>query len=264
MPAFRSAIVVHLVEVSPILQHRQQMAFSGIDVPIVWHQSLDEVPEGPAIVLANEFVDALPIHQAIKQLNGWYERVVEIDSEDNLVFGIANEQIPLFEQLVPSDVRDAPLGAIYEWRNDNLALGLGQRVTRQSGAALLIDYGHAKSAVGDTLQAIRGQTQADPLTSPGEADLTAHVDFQAMTTAAESMGARVHGPIEQGVFLKTLGIEKRAAALKAYAPKDKADAIDTAARRLIAEGRTDMGRLFKVLAIADPQLVSLPGFRDAA
>jgi NADH dehydrogenase [ubiquinone] 1 alpha subcomplex assembly factor 7 len=262
MPAFRSAIVVHLVEVSPVLQHRQQMAFSGIDVPVVWHQSLEEVPEGPAIVLANEFVDALPVHQAIKQLNGWYERVVEIDSEDNLVFGIADEQIPLFDQLVPSEVRDAPLGAIYEWRNDNLALGLGQRVTRQGGAALLIDYGHAKSAVGDTLQAIHGQMQAEPLSSPGEADLTAHVDFQALTAAAESMGARVHGPIEQGTFLKTLGVEKRAAALKAYAPNDKADTIDTAVKRLIA--RTEMGRLFKVLAIADPQLVSLPGFGDAA
>ena len=197
VPAFRSAIVVHLVEISPVLQQRQQMAFSGIDVPVMWHQSLEEVPEGPSIVLANEFVDALPVNQAIKQFNGWYERVVEIDADDNLVFGIANEQIPLFEQLVPPDVRDAPLGAIYEWRTDNLALALGQRVTRQGGAALLIDYGHVKSAVGETLQAISGHAYADPLASPGEADMTAHVDFQALAVAAESMGARVHGPIEQ-------------------------------------------------------------------
>jgi SAM-dependent MidA family methyltransferase len=94
--------------------------------------------------------------------------------------------------------------------------------------------------------------------------MTAHVDFQALTAAAESMGARVHGPIEQGAFLKSLGVEKRGTALKAYAPKDKADEIDAAVKRLIAEGRTEMGRLFKVLAIADPQLVSLPGFEDAA
>jgi SAM-dependent MidA family methyltransferase len=264
VPAFRAAIVVHLVEISPVLQHRQQMAFSGIDVPVVWHQSYEEVPEGPSIVLANEFVDALPVHQAIKQLNGWYERVIQIDGNDNLAFGIGNEQIPLFEQFVPPEVRDAPLGAIYEWRTDNLALGLGQRVVQQGGAALLIDYGHAKSAVGETLQAISGQTQTNPLSSPGEADLTAHVDFQALATAAESMGARVHGPVEQAAFLKNLGVEKRATALKAYAQKEKADEIDAAVKRLIAEGSTEMGKLFKVIAIADPKLGSLPGFEGGA
>jgi SAM-dependent MidA family methyltransferase len=264
VPAFRSAIVLHLVEISPVLQQRQEMAFSASDVPVVWHQSLEEVPEGPAIVLANEFIDALPINQAIKQFNGWYERVVEIDGDNHLAFGIANEPIPLFDQLVPPSVRDAPLGTIYEWRPDNLALGLGQRVTHQGGAALLIDYGHEKSAPGDTLQAISGQTHAPPLTAPGEADLTAHVDFQAVALAAESMGARVHGPIDQASFLKTLGVEKRAAALKTYAQKDKADEIEQAVERLLAAGDTGMGKLFKVLGIADPNLGSLPGFEDAA
>jgi SAM-dependent MidA family methyltransferase len=264
MPAFRAAIVVHLVEISPVLQHQQQMAFSGGDVPVVWHQSFGEVPEGPAIVLANEFIDALPVNQAVKQLNGWYERVIEIDADDRLTFGIANEPIPLFDELVPPSVRDAPLGSIYEWRTDNLALALGQRVVHQGGAALLIDYGHVKSSVGETLQATRGQAFASPLAAPGEADLTAHVDFQAMALAAESMGARVHGPLGQAPFLRKLGVEKRAAALKAYARKEKADEIDAAVERLLGEGDTEMGTLFKVFAIADPKLGRLPGFEDAA
>ena len=108
VPAFRAAIVVHLVEISPALQERQQQAMATLDVPVMWHQTFDEVPEGPAIVLANELFDALPVNQAIKQFNGWYERVVEIDADGNLAFGIANEVIPLFDQLVPaSDARRA-------------------------------------------------------------------------------------------------------------------------------------------------------------
>ena len=101
---------------------------------------------------------------------------------------------------------------------------------------------------------------ANPLETPGEVDLTAHVDFQAFALAAESMGARVHGPIEQAHFLRNLGIDKRAAALTAYAPPDKAEEINAAVRRLLGEGRTDMGRLFKVIAVADPKLGDLPGF----
>jgi SAM-dependent MidA family methyltransferase len=240
------------------------MAFSASDVPVVWHQSLNEVPDGPGIVLANEFIDALPVNQAIKQFNGWYERVVEIGGDDNLAFGIADEPIPLFDQLVPAGLRDAPIGAIYEWRPDTLALDLAQRVKRQGGAALLIDYGHVKSAIGETLQAIRGQTHAHPLAVPGEADLTAHVDFEAIALAAESLEARVHGPVSQASFLRNLGIEKRAAALKAYAPKEKAAEIEVAVQRLLAEGDTGMGKLFKVIAIADPKLGHLPGFEGRA
>jgi SAM-dependent MidA family methyltransferase len=264
VPAFRAAIVVHLVEISPVLQQRQQTAFSGIDVPVMWHRYYEEVPDGPSIVLANEFVDALPVNQAVKQFNGWYERVIELDASGKLAFGIANEPIPLFERLVPQHVQDAPLGAIYEWRTDNLGLALGQRIPRQGGAALLVDYGHVKSATGETLQAISGKVHASPLASPGEADVTAHVDFQALTVAAESLGARVHGPVDQAAFLRSLGIEKRATALKTYAQKDKADEIDIAVRRLLSGGPTEMGKLFKAIAIADPTLGDLPGFQDGA
>ena len=260
VPAFRSAIVLHFVEISPALRERQQQAMATLDVPVLWHENLDEVPDGPAIVLANELFDALPVNQAIKQFNGWYERVVEIDGGGNLAFNISNEVIPLFDQLVPESMRDAPIGAIYEWRADNLPLALSRRVVRQGGAALVIDYGHAESAPGDTLQAVGAHAFVNPLESPGEVDLTAHVDFEQLTLAAESMGARVSGPIEQSKFLRNLGIEKRAATLKSLAPRTKAAEIDSAMKRLLGEGRTEMGKLFKVMGIASPEVGSLPGF----
>jgi NADH dehydrogenase [ubiquinone] 1 alpha subcomplex assembly factor 7 len=260
VPAFRAAIVLHLVEISPALQERQQQAMATLDVPVMWHQTLDEVPDGPAIVLANELFDALPVNQAIKQFNGWYERVVEIGHDGNLAFGMADEVIPLFEQLVPPSMRDVPIGAVYEWRADNLPLSLSRRLMHQGGAALVLDYGHVQSAAGDTLQAVGGHAFVDPLQSPGEVDLTAHVDFQALALAAESMGARVSGPIEQGNFLRNLGIEKRAATLKSLASPEKRAEIDSAVKRLLGEGRTEMGKLFKTLGIAHPSIGKLPGF----
>jgi NADH dehydrogenase [ubiquinone] 1 alpha subcomplex assembly factor 7 len=260
VPAFRSAIVVHMVEISPALQQRQQQAMATLDVPVLWHRTFDEVPDGPVIVLANELFDALPVNQAIKQFNGWYERVIEVDADGKLAFGIANDVIPLFEQLVPITMRDAPIGAIYEWRADNLPLALSRRLVHQGGAALIIDYGHINSAPGDTLQAVGGHAFVNPLESAGQVDLTAHVDFQAFALAAESMGAHVTGPIEQAKFLRNLGIEKRAATLRSLALPEKAVEIDGAIKRLLGEGRTEMGSLFKVIGIAQPALGKLPGF----
>jgi NADH dehydrogenase [ubiquinone] 1 alpha subcomplex assembly factor 7 len=260
VPAFRAAIVLHLIEISPALQKRQQQAMATLDVPVIWHQTFDEVPDGPVIVLANELFDALPVNQAIKQFNGWYERVVEIGHDGNLAFGVADEVIPLFEQLVPPSMRDVPIGAVYEWRADNLPLALGRRLMHQGGAALVIDYGHVQSAAGDTLQAVGGHAFVDPLQSPGDVDLTAHVDFQALALAAESMGARVSGPTDQGGFLRNLGIERRASTLRSLTLPEKRAEIDSAIQRLLGEGRTDMGKLFKVLGIAHPSVGKLPGF----
>jgi NADH dehydrogenase [ubiquinone] 1 alpha subcomplex assembly factor 7 len=260
VPAFRSAIVLHLVEISPALRERQQQAMAALDVPMMWHDTFDDVPDGPLIVLANELFDAFPVNQAIKQFNGWYERVIEIDPDGNLAFGISNDLIPLFDQLVPAGIRDAPIGAIYEWRADNLPLAIARRLVRENGAALVIDYGHVESAPGDTLQAVGRHAFVSPLHSPGEVDLTAHVDFQAFALAAESMGARICGPVEQAKFLRNLGVDKRAATLKAAAPPDKAAEIDSAVKRLLGEGRTEMGKLFKAIGIANPAIAKLPGF----
>src|SRR5204863_3912586 len=155
---------------------------------------------------------------------------------------------------------DVPIGALYEWRADNLPLSLSRRLMHQGGAALVLDYGHIQSAAGDTLQAVGGHAFVDPLQFPGEVDLTAHVDFQALALAAESMGARVSGPIEQGNFLRNLGIEKRAATLKSLASPEKRTEIDAAVKRLLSDGCTEMGKLFKDFRIAHPSISNLPCF----
>ena len=142
---------------------------------------------------------------------------------------------------------------------NSIALEIGRRV-RNEGAALIIDYGHGRQGLGDSLQAVAGHAFSDPLRAPGQADLTAHVDFTALAQSAEIIGARIHGPVSQREFLRRLGIEQRAATLKARALGDKGDEIDLGLSRLIAGGPEGMGELFKVLAITDPKLGPLPGF----
>jgi NADH dehydrogenase [ubiquinone] 1 alpha subcomplex assembly factor 7 len=256
---FREAIVLHLVEISPALQKLQQQRLEALDVPALWHATLDDVPGGPSLVIANEFIDALPVHQAVKQADGWHERVVDIGADGNLCFGLARETLLHFETGLPRGLRPSPEGSIFEWRPDRIALELGRRV-RSDGAALILDYGHVKYGLGDTLQAVAGHAYTNPLRAPGEADLTAHVDFEALAQSAESIGGRIHGPISQRDLLLQLGIEQRAAALKAHAARDKALEIELAASRLTESGAQGMGELFKALAIADPSLGPLPGF----
>jgi SAM-dependent MidA family methyltransferase len=262
VPAFHAALAVHLVEISPALQACQRETLAALSTPVAWHTSLDDVPDGPLIILANEFFDALPVHQMVKQADGWHERVVGVSADGEFVFGLAPGAIPHFDRVLPESVREAAEGAIYEWRSDHMAFEIGRRAVRTGGAALVIDYGHIASGVGDTLQAVGDHDFTDPLVAPGLVDLTAHVDFQSLAQAAESMGARVHGPVEQGAFLRRLGIETRAAALKAEASHDAARRIDAALARLTEGGRTGMGTLFKAIALADPKLGPLPGFED--
>jgi SAM-dependent MidA family methyltransferase len=139
---------------------------------------------------------------------------------------------------------------------------IARRVRDEGGAALVIDYGHTRSDAGDTLQAIARHSYADPLRNPGEADITAHVDFQALGRAAEDVGARVHGPVSQGEFLKRLGIETRAQTLMAKASPQVAEDVTGALKRLIDSGRGGMGSMFKVLGISDPQLETLVALSD--
>jgi SAM-dependent MidA family methyltransferase len=257
---FHAAASVHLVEVSPVLIGRQRQTLTGLGGAIEWHRSFDEVPEGPLIAIANEFFDVLPVHQAIKLENGWHERVIEINRAGNLSFATANAAIPQFDRMLPARLRNAPVGACYEWRANRVAFELGRRIAHEGGAALVIDYGHAQSGLGETLQAVGAHTYADPLALPGEIDLTAHVDFRALADAVESMGARAHGPIVQGEFLHRLGIEARAERLKSGAAPETAHAIEAALARLTGTGQAEMGELFKVIAFADFALKSLPGF----
>jgi NADH dehydrogenase [ubiquinone] 1 alpha subcomplex assembly factor 7 len=261
LPQLYQTLSVHLVEINPVLRKKQQQTLSGIK-NVNWHDSIDEVPEGPAIILANEYFDVLPIHQAVKQTDGWHERTVDIDQAGRLAFSASPAPIPRFDVLLPPLVRAAPAGAVFEWRPDAEIMKIATRVRDQDGAALIIDYGHVRSDAGDTFQAIARHSFTDPLQSPGQADVTAHVDFEALALAAEDVGARVHGPVTQGDFLKRLGIETRAVALMAKASHEVSEDISSALKRLTGGGRDGMGSLFKVLGISGYTLDSLPGLSD--
>jgi NADH dehydrogenase [ubiquinone] 1 alpha subcomplex assembly factor 7 len=261
LPPLYQTISVHLVEINPVLRDKQREMLSGLR-NIEWHDGIDEVPEGPSIILANEYFDVLPIHQMVKRETGWHERVVELDSTGRLAFGAAAEPTPRFEVLLPPLLRAAPVGAIFEWRPDSEIMKIATRVRDQDGAALIIDYGHLRSDAGDTFQAIARHSFADPLKTPGQADVTAHVDFQALARAAEDVGARVHGPATQGDFLKRLGIETRAVTLMAKATPEVSEDISGALKRLTGGGRGGMGSMFKVLGISEPNLTVLPGLND--
>ena len=260
VPPLYQAIVVHLVEINLKLRDKQRTTLSGRNV--TWHDSLADVPRGPSIIFANEYFDVLPIHQMVKSEHGWHERVVAMASDGALYFDIAREPTPQFEVLLPKAVRSAAVGAVFEWRPDHEMMQIASRVRTDGGAALIIDYGHAHSEVGDTLQAIARHSYADPLESPGRADVTAHVDFEALARAAEDVGARVHGPVLQSEFLQRLGIEARAATLSAKATPQNAEDIVAAMRRLTGHGSGGMGDLFKVIAISDPARKELVGFGE--
>jgi NADH dehydrogenase [ubiquinone] 1 alpha subcomplex assembly factor 7 len=263
LPPMYQAIGVHLVEVNPELREKQKTALSGVR-NVEWHKSIDEVPPGPAIMLANEYFDVLPVHQVVRRATGWHERTVEIDANGRLAFGVAAEPMPRFEVLLPPLVREAPIGAVFEWRPDAEIMKIASRVRAQGGAALIIDYGHVRSDAGDTFQAIARHSFADPLKNPGLADLTAHVDFQALAHGAEDVGARVHGPVQQGDFLKRLGIESRAVTLMAKATPEVSQDVSEALKRLIGGGRSGMGELFKVIGVSSPDIETLVGLSDDA
>ncbi|HVQ06270.1 MAG TPA: class I SAM-dependent methyltransferase, partial [Burkholderiaceae bacterium] len=162
LPPLYESIDIHLVEINPVLRERQRATLSG-QRNITWHDSIDDVPEGPAVILANEYFDVLPIHQVVRRETGWHERVVNLDDEGKLFFGASEEPIPRFEVLLPPLVRAAPDGAVFEWRPDAEIMKVAKRVRDQDGAAVIIDYGHLRSDAGDTFQAIARHSFTDPL-----------------------------------------------------------------------------------------------------
>ena len=253
LPEFQAALSVHLVEISPALRELQKRTL-GRDMDVRWHDIVDDIPAGPAIFIANEFIDALPVNQFVRDVDGWHLRVVAVDA-GKLDFVMAPEPMP---KEFNDDAPDAPDGTILELRDAGLIALLATRLAREGGAALIIDYGHSGFTLRDTLQAVRNHRYADPLIDPGEADLTTQVGFGELTVRAKRECAAVHGPVTQGEFLRRLGIEARAARLKENATPQQAADIAAALARLTAPDQ--MGELFKVLAIADRKLGTLPGF----
>ena len=261
MPEFLAALRLHLVETSPVLRQRQHRALKHFAPS--WHDSIASLPAGPLFVIANEFIDALPIRQLVKTEDGWHEKLIGLSAEaDRLAFALSPAPTPA-AALVPEDLRAAPPGSICEINPAALAVAdtITRRLVDAGGAALIIDYGYVKRACGDTLQALRRHQRHDPLDDPGTADLTAHVDFAALAEAAAAIGATVWGPAAQGAFLQGLGIASRTETLLAGATPGQAADIGAACRRLIDPG--EMGTLFKVLCIAPPTLPPPAGFQPA-
>jgi NADH dehydrogenase [ubiquinone] 1 alpha subcomplex assembly factor 7 len=252
LPAFAQAARLHLVETSPVLRARQEAALAACGVPVAWHDTLAGVPgDAPLLLLANEFLDALPVRQFQRAGEGWHERLVGIGADGGLVFGLAPGATPGIEAAAREgtilEIADAAIAVVSE---------LAARLVRQGGAALLIDYGHLATGFGDTLQAVSRHAFAGVLDRPGEADLTVHVDFAALALAAGRAGATVFPAREQGAFLEDLGIGARAAALS----RAGATGVDAALDRLVGREPPGMGALFKVLALAGPGCGALAAF----
>jgi SAM-dependent MidA family methyltransferase len=248
VPEFRAALKVHLIEINVTLRDQQRSALGHASPR--WHESLDTVPEGPLLVIANEFFDALPVRQLVRTAGGWRERCVVLEN-GRLAFGDGD---PVAHDLA------APTGSIAELSPHGEARmrSIAERIARCRGAMLAVDYGLFESGTGDTLQAVRRQAKADPLAEPGLADLTAHVDFQRLAAVARRAGAAAYGPLPQGVLLRRLGIAARAAALIRSAASGRDQAIESAIARLIEPDQ--MGTLFKALAVADRDQPPPPGF----
>ncbi len=254
LPAFKAAIRIHLVETSPSLKARQRETLS--DHGVTWHEDLSSLPDAAMIVIANEFFDALPVHQLEKSQEGWLERLVTLSP-------VATERAPAFSfttgrapkkllAMIPPDLRKGPVGTLVEISPamEAIAGDLGGRLSKNGGAALVVDYGRAMPEAGWSLQALQSHQRHGPLVTPGQADLTVHVDFTSIAAAAERAGARAWGPVTQAVFLNALGIQERAEMLSKNATDKQARDLEVSVRRLTAPD--EMGKLFKVLAFGHP------------
>jgi SAM-dependent MidA family methyltransferase len=251
-PEFLGAAHLWLVETSGPLRARQAAALPAAPRPR-WTDSLEAVPSiGPLVLLANEFLDCLPIRQAVRAVDGWRERWVRADSDGVLSFAAGEPVSP------PCTPTGAPTGAVVEWSDAVASFGrmVGARVAHTGGAALFIDYGRAGVDWGDSLQALRRHRKESPLAHPGHADVTAHVDFAAFRDAAARGGACVTPIRGQGSFLEALGAPARAEVLRRAHP-DRAAVIERQLHRLM--GSDQMGTLFKAMALHAPGLV-VPGF----
>ncbi|MFW8635225.1 class I SAM-dependent methyltransferase [Cribrihabitans pelagius] len=252
VPGFQAAMQIRLVEASPALRKRQAETLSGYQPQ--WCDTAEALPQQPLFLIANEFFDALPVRQFIRSGAGWSERRIGL-REDALAFGLgaAAPQPALAHRL--QDTREGDLVEFCEAAAP-ITAAIAARIAKHGGAALIVDYGDWRS-LGDTLQALSGHQSCDPLAAPGSADLTVHVDFEALTLAAKSEGCAVSRLTPQGVFLERLGITDRARALAAPLEGEALENLVAAHRRLTHP--EEMGNLFKTLALFPAAATPPPG-----
>ncbi|MGU9981783.1 class I SAM-dependent methyltransferase [Phreatobacter sp. HK31-P] len=250
LPAFHDAIAVHLVEMSPALANRQRQALAATTRPVTWHRDLSDIPGGPAILVANEFLDALPVRQFVMTGRGWRERVIGV-ADGALAFGLAPDPVP--PAILPEALREAPPGAVCEIRPAcaSLAEQLAARTAPLAG--LFIDYGYTEPAHGETLQAVKAHRFSYPLAEPGEADITAHVDFAAFARDIGAAGLVAGPAVPQREFLFSLGIRERAEALARHNP-DAFEPVRAGVERLIDPAPTGMGALFRAMVVTSEGL----------
>ncbi len=247
---------LHLVETSPVLRVTQQTLLAPITQNLFWHDDPSTLPQdGPMLIVANEFLDALPIRQIVQTEAGWRERLVGLDGLR--LVPISGDK-PM-EATIPETMRNAPLGAIIETCPAATAVvdDVARRLAVQGGAALFMDYGYVDAQLGSSLQAVKAHQKADPFVAAGTADLTALVDFGILAEVAMRGGTKWLGTAEQGAWLHIMGIAERATALIKKSP-EQASAIGAALARLT--GANAMGSLFKIMGLAAPQWPDGAGF----
>lgn len=250
---FRDALDLRLFETNPALIAEQNARLEAYGPK--WIDAFEKVGDGPLLVVANEFFDALPIRQFVRMDDGWHERMVGL-SEGRRSFGLNPTPIP--PGAMPEAVADAAPNSVFEvgLANGEVMKRLASIVSTQGGAILAVDYGYARTQTGETLQGVRRHRYADVLDAPGETDLSAHVDFEALGNVAAKAGLAVQPLATQGDFLTRLGLNERAKALSAANPGSSAD-IAAAKARLAEPGQ--MGELFKAFCAHSPGLFP-PGF----
>ncbi len=249
VPGFSDAVRVSLVEASPALRKEQSARLFQREVHHA--EDLDAVPPGPSIILANEFLDCLPIRQFVRVGDKWRERQIGLDKSGNLAFGLG-PLVDLPANLTPAgdEVEAAPA-------LETFADAIARRFQAHPGRALIIDYGPTDNSPTDTLRAYRGGQQLSPLADPGASDLTADVDFVRLIRLCTMHGLGIHGPVPQSDFLIRLGALQRVDTLSRANP-ERAQETRTAVNKLVEPA--EMGARFQVLAITSAGAETPPAF----
>ncbi|GJL94101.1 MAG: TetR family transcriptional regulator [Hyphococcus sp.] len=264
-PKFMEAAHLCFLETSGRLRVEQQKRLRASDMKPMWADEFADIPPAPSLIVANEFFDCLPIHQFQRVKDGWRERLVGLNANQTKLDFVLDETPPPETYGLPGADPSDPQskeGDIFElsFAARDMTNEIGAILNEHGGHALIIDYGHRQSGMGDTFQALRNHQYWPPLASPGRADITAHVDFDAIARTAIDLGAAAHGPTTQGQFLERLGLNLRVEMLCKGKGAVQADEIRAGAYRIAAPDK--MGEIFKVLCLSAPSLPAPAGFED--